>query len=277
MIQKISHNYFPMFSFIILSISVSALAQVPIQSSDENQRLLNEVVDISKDFRNFSNTYYLADHLGRFNPDTGGGTIVYKRYEFATRQAFNNMLGVLEPVKANEFPTGEYAESPELPFEIEFISPRTVRIRTSSRFQVKPDQPSLMFVNGTVSQDRTDWKYEKIQGGHRYAGKFGSVTITINPWRIEFRDAQGQLLTKTNHTSDNSTTYTPILPFSFVRALRIIRQAWTRYSHCYQVRKYSVAVNRLLSSTNAAKKLSCGLTIAMERKMRRCISRFRSS
>jgi len=58
--------------------------------------LLNEVVDISGDFRDFSNTYYLADSLGSFDPETGKGSIVYNRYEYTTRQAFNNMLAVLE-------------------------------------------------------------------------------------------------------------------------------------------------------------------------------------
>ena len=56
-----------------------------------------------------------------------------------------------------------------------------------------------------------------MDGGYRYTGKFGSVTILENPFRIEFRDAQGRLLTETDHASDNTSTFTPILPFSFVR------------------------------------------------------------
>jgi len=43
------------------------------------------------------------------------------------------------------------------------------------------------------------------------------VTIREKPWHIEFRDAQGKLLTKTDHDTDNSTSFTPILPFAFVR------------------------------------------------------------
>ena len=217
MFEKQPGKSFLIAFFLIPFMSICVLAQVPIHSPDENQRLLNEVVDISKDFRNFSNTYYCADHLGEFDPETSSGTLVYRRYEFVTRQAFDNMLGVLTPVAANEFPSQEYAESPELPFSIEFISPRTVRIKTTSRFQVKPDEPSLMLVNGNVSQDRTGWKYEQIRGGHRYTSKFGSVTITTNPWRIEFRDAGGRLLTHTINMRDDSESYTPLVPFCFVR------------------------------------------------------------
>ena len=118
----------------------NVLGQIPIYSPDKNQELLNEPFDISGDFRNFSNTYYLADSLSSFDPKTGKGEVTYRRYEYFTRQAFNNMMGVLRPVEPNEFPTGEYAGSPSLPFSIEFISPRTIRLRASSRFQVKPDQ-----------------------------------------------------------------------------------------------------------------------------------------
>jgi alpha-D-xyloside xylohydrolase len=61
------------------------------------------------------------------------------------------------------------------------------------------------------------WSYEKIPGGHRYSSAAGSVTILENPWHIEFRDAQGRLLTRTNHTSDYQTSLDPALPFSFIR------------------------------------------------------------
>lgn len=202
---------------LIASLGSSLWGQIPMHSPDKNQALLNEPIDISSDFRNFSNIYYVADSLSAFNPKTGTGEITYRRYEYFTRQAFNNMLAVLRPVGPNEFPTGEYAVSPALPFSIEFTSPRTVRIRTCSRFQVKPDRESLMLVNGKAPQDNSVWQYSKIDRGHRYTSPYGSVIIVESPWRIEIRDAEGKLLTHTIHISDGSETFTPLLPFSFVR------------------------------------------------------------
>jgi alpha-D-xyloside xylohydrolase len=196
---------------------VSSAAQVPLYAPDENQRLLNEVVDISKDFRSFTNTYYVADRLVEFDPQTGQGKLRYLRHAYFTRHAFNNTMGALKPVGANEFPPIEYAESPELPFALEFISQRTVRIRAVSRFQVRPEQPSLMLINGTVGQDRSGWTYQKIDGGHRYTSSSGSVTILESPWRITLEDSNGQMLTHTIGMEDTSETYTPVLPFSFVR------------------------------------------------------------
>jgi alpha-D-xyloside xylohydrolase len=192
-------------------------AQIPMYSPDKNQELLNEPFDISGDFRNFSNTYYLADSLSSFDPATGKGEITYKRYQYFTRQAFDNMLAVLKPVVPNEFPTVEYAGSPALPFSIEFISPRTIRIRASSRFQVKPDQESLMLVNGKAPHDNSAWKYSKINGGYSYTSPFGTVVIKTFPWHLEVYDGLGKLLTHTYHNTDGAETFTPILPFSFVR------------------------------------------------------------
>ena len=191
--------------------------QIPMHSPDNSQVLLNEPLDISRDFRDFSNTYYLADSLAAFDPKTGQGELLYRRHEYYTRLAFNNMLAILRPVRPNEFPTAEYAVSPSLPFSVEFVSPRTVRIRASSRFQVKPDQESLMLVNGKAPRDNGSWRFSENSGGFKYTGPYGSVSITKSPWHIEIRDAEGKLLTHTIHNTDASETYTPLLPFSFVR------------------------------------------------------------
>lgn len=177
--------------------------------------LLNEPVDVSGDFRNFANTYYLADELAGFDPTTCSGTVRYQRAEYFTRQAFDNMLAGFKPVDPNEFPSNEYETNPTLPLAIEFVSPRTLRIRMSSGPQVHPNHESLM-LSGPVPNDDS-WEYSKVEGGHRYASGFGSIVLLEKPWRIEIRDAQGRLLTGSNHADDNRTTYTPILPFSFVR------------------------------------------------------------
>ena len=177
--------------------------------------LLNDPVDISGDFRDFSDTYFLADKLADFDPATASGKITYQRSQYFTRQAFDNMLAIIKPVEPNEFPKDEYAANPSLPFSIQFVSPKTIRIRMTSGPQFHKPQEELMLA-GEVPKDNS-WKYEKIKGGHRYTSEFGSVTILEDPWHIEIRDASGKLLTKTDHDLDNGTSFTPIMPFAFVR------------------------------------------------------------
>ncbi len=195
-------------------LSISGYTQI------QGFELQNEPIDISPDFKDFQNTYYLADSLVSFDAETGKGIISYKRYEYGTRMAFNNMLGKLNPVKANEFPGNEYEASPELSFSIEFASPKTVRIKAKSGFVAKEQQQSLMLVNGTSPIDKS-WKYSKTKSGHQYTSEFGKVVINISPWKVFIYNAENKLLTSTLHMDDvELTTYTPVLPFSYVRRAR---------------------------------------------------------
>ena len=198
------------------SAVIAALcAAVSTLAANPQLPLLNDPVDISGDFRDFSDLYYLADRLADFDPATASGKITYQRAQYFTRQAFDNMLAVIKPVGLNEFPEDQYAVNPSLPFSIEFVSPRTLRIRATSGPQVHKQLEELM-LDGPVPKDGS-WKYQKIDGGHRYTSQFGSVSIMENPWRIVIRDASGKLLTQTDHASDNVTSFTPIMPFAFVR------------------------------------------------------------
>jgi alpha-D-xyloside xylohydrolase len=190
-------------------------AALPTFAANPQLPLLNDPVDVSGDFRDLSNFYYLADQLADFDPARRTGKIVWQRAQYAVRHAFNNDLAVVAPAKPNEFPENEYAANPELPFSIEFVSPRTLRIRMTSGPQVHPPQPELMLA-GPVPHDDS-WQYSKIDGGYRYASAFGSITIQENPFHLEIRDASGKLLTKTDHADDNKSSFTPVLPFSFVR------------------------------------------------------------
>ncbi|MGA9777593.1 MAG: hypothetical protein WBS33_04915 [Verrucomicrobiia bacterium] len=57
------------------------LGESPKLAAANPPRLLNDPVDISGDFHNFANLYYLADKLAEFDPATGKGEITYQRAE----------------------------------------------------------------------------------------------------------------------------------------------------------------------------------------------------
>ncbi|GAA6769626.1 hypothetical protein AAGS39_03630 [Flavobacterium sp. CGRL2] len=202
-----------LFSALIFGFIAVPKASAQIQ----NAEVLNAPIDISKDFQNYLNTFYFADELASFDPATGKGTIKYLRYNYKTRQAFNNMMMKPDVEKANEFPTTEYAESPVLPFEIQFVSDRTVRIKTTSGPQFHPQKESLMLVDGVAPNHPELWKYSKIEGGHSYTSKHGRVEILTKPWHVKIYDEKGKMLTSTLHDTDFKNTYTPTLPFSYVR------------------------------------------------------------
>jgi len=72
--------------------------------------------------------------------------------------------------------------STSLPFSIQFVSPRTVRIRVRTGPQVKAEEPSLLVV-GEPPRDNL-WRMARISGGYRYTSAAGSVTILENPSRL---------------------------------------------------------------------------------------------
>jgi alpha-D-xyloside xylohydrolase len=199
----------------ILCFLIVTVLSHSTKAQTEPNGLINAPVDISPDFRNFVNTYFLADSLAGFDPTTVSGTVEWQRNKYGRRMAFNNELGALYPAKNTIFPATEYQENPVLPFSIQFVSPRTIRLRMNTGLVVKDEQDTLMF----VKEPDTDhsWKYQKTKDGYVYTSAFGSVTIQPYPWHIEIKDANGKLLTETFHAQDNNGSYTPILPFSFVQ------------------------------------------------------------
>ncbi|MCF8226046.1 MAG: alpha-xylosidase [Bacteroidales bacterium] len=193
-----------------------AAFNVTVNAQLQGFNIVNEPVDISKDFADFQNTYYVASGLTDFDPASATGKIVYRRYEYSTRMAFNNMLGALREVEQNEFPANEYEASPTLPFALEFISDRTVRIKAKSGFDRYDDERSLMLVDGTV-EPADPWQYSIKDNVHIYSGSEGRIEIQEAPFQICVYDGNNRLLTSTNTMQENSGTYTPVLPFSFVR------------------------------------------------------------
>src|SRR5438034_10418507 len=114
----------------ILGFAVVVLCalQCPAQSP-AIPRMLNQPIDVSVDFADFGNTYFVAGKLAEFDPQTGEGKLNWKRNRLSTNYAFNNMSPRAATAPANIFPANEYEADPTLPFSIEFASPRTIRIR----------------------------------------------------------------------------------------------------------------------------------------------------
>ena len=205
-----------MLSFAGLLSSLLLPGPALAQSANQPPPLLSDLVDVSPDFRDFRNSYYLADSLAGFDPASGQGSLTWQRHQLYPRTAFDNTEAVLRPFDGVVFPDKEYATNPALPFEIQLVSPRTVRLRLRTGPRARPEggvadarprarpRPVLGVTPGSTADTATP-------------APPGSVTILEKPWHVEFRDAAGRLLTRTQHTSDYAATLVPALPFSFVR------------------------------------------------------------
>jgi alpha-D-xyloside xylohydrolase len=94
------------------------------------------------------------------------------------------------------------------------VSPRTVRLRFSTRAVPLSDGQSLMLA-GPVPKDNS-WRVEQNDREIVYTGTHGKVRIIKQPWHIEIYDEHGRLLTRTQNIGDPATFIIPI-PLSFVR------------------------------------------------------------
>ena len=221
-----------MIKRIICGICVicgSLTAEAQIQTNAGVQYLQCMPKDMSTDFSDLSNTYFLADSVVSFDEKKGEGLVQWKRYRMSPRQAFN--LNGYWPVRMQmlDFPDAAYENDPNLKIKIEWISPRTARIRMITT-PIEPkceDLEDVMFCEAfkaTREADQTT-PNPSYSGGEIntsgaavvYKTKYGSVKIQKYPFRIVIKDAKGKVLTQTRHIIDNDSTQIKLLPFSFIK------------------------------------------------------------
>ncbi len=198
----------------------TALTSAQIQTNAGIEYLQAMQKDVSTDFYDLANTYFLADSLVSFDAAGGEGLVQWKRYRMSPRQAFN--LNGYWPVRMQmlDFPDAAYDNDPALKLSIEFISPRTARIRmlTTPVEPTDTDQDDIMFCDEFKAKGKgRPWKVSDDGSTITYQSEYGLIDIQRYPWRIVIRDAGGRILTQTRHIIDNDSTQVKLLPFAFIK------------------------------------------------------------
>ena len=205
---------------IICMLSGSVTMSAQIQTNAGVQYLQCMQKDVSTDFYDLSNTYFMADSLVSFDVAKGEGLVQWKRYRLSPRQAFN--LNGYWPVRMQmlDFPDAAYENDPELKLKVEWVSPRTVRIRmlTSPIEPKAKDADDVMFCEG-FKHRVANCKFATTQTANtiKYSTDYGTIEIQKYPWRIVVKDAKGRVLTQTRHSIDNDSSQVKLLPFSFIK------------------------------------------------------------
>ena len=205
----------------LILISLLMCMVFPIKSEittvNNHPYLLSLPKDMSADFNDLSNTYFLADSLSQFDIQTGKGKILWKRNQLMPRQAFNTNTFLLQPLNSLDFPDTAYPQDPELDFSITPINESTVRIRVHTAPYYDKSDSSIMLVN-TPKENLDGWEVTRESNGDViYASAKGSITIKADPWRIVIKDADGKELTRTRAWQDNDSTQVKVSPFSFIK------------------------------------------------------------
>lgn len=193
---------------------VFCLSFVLCLNKNASAQVLGDPPDVSQDFQNMENVYFVGSKVENFDTKSGSGNLVWDRYLKSTTLSFNKIDVALSKGKGSEFPGTEYDENPSLPFSISFIDSRTVRLRFNSR-SINLDDGNSLMLDGVPKKDNS-WKVTSNENEIVYTSEFGKVKIIKNPWHIEFYDAKGKLLTRTQNINEPKT-YLSTIPFSFVR------------------------------------------------------------
>jgi len=176
---------------------------------------LGDVVDVSREFLSTEHVYFVGQRVTAYEPATGTGTLEWARHRRTLGLSFNKLDLGFGAGESNEFPGTEYDKDPGLPFSLTFVTPRTIRVRISTRSApFREDEESLMLA-GPVPADAS-WTVEASDAAITYSGAHGRVRVIRDPWHLEFYDAAGRLLTRTLHLSDGGSFAQPV-PFSFIR------------------------------------------------------------
>ena len=208
-----------------LAVVAATAMMLPIQTimadtrtNSGNAYLLDQSVDVSRDFSEFTNTYFFVDSLTSFDTKTGKGTVVWKRRQLMPRQAFNANTYLHQPLKSLDFPNTAYPQDPELGFSIEPVNARTLRFRmhTSPVTHEWPDSLSPMLA-GPVAVNAKDWNVTKDGKDIVYSSAYGKLVIKADPWRLIMYDKDGNELTRSRVWSDNDSTQIKVPPFSFIK------------------------------------------------------------
>ena len=183
--------------------------------NDGTSYLMNQPLDMSTDFRDLSNTLCFADHLESFDAKSGEGLVNWKRGHLMPRQAFNTNGAQPRKMRMLDFPFTAYENDPNLKFKIDFVTPRTVRIRMLTT-PVEPKPAASIMLAKEPGRDGS-WKVTETNDKIIYSSDYGTIQINKNPWRIVLKDKAGRILSQTAALSDADSTQVKYTPFCFVK------------------------------------------------------------
>ena len=183
--------------------------------NDGTSYLMNQPLDMSTDFRDLSNTLFFADHLESFDAKSGEGLVNWKRGHLMPRQAFNTNGAQPRKMRMLDLPFTAYENDPNLKFKIDFVTPRTVRIRMLTT-PVEPKPAASIMLAKEPGRDGS-WKVTETNDKIIYSSDYGTIQINKNPWRIVLKDKAGRILSQTAALSDADSTQVKYTPFCFVK------------------------------------------------------------
>lgn len=179
--------------------------------------VLNAPIDASNEFTRNDSVYFNSTRLAMVDAQGLSGEIEWKRYGRKLRTSFNQVHFPFEQTIAWEFPP-DYGEDKFTPFDVSFVSPRTIRIRIAvgSRPLEQPQNESSLMLQH-VGTDGS-WETVKDERSTVCRSDHGTFVLHHDPVQFQLLNSRGELLTESLHIHNTrSLLNCAPIPFSFVR------------------------------------------------------------
>ena len=94
----------------------------------------NEPVDVSEEFSRQENHFFVGEKVEEFDPEGASGRLYWKSLSLKQRVSYHQITTQFEDYKVwEDLPSGGYEDDRALPFDLSFVTPRTVRLRLAAR------------------------------------------------------------------------------------------------------------------------------------------------
>lgn len=194
---------------------------------DIKRMVLNQAPDVGLDFKEYDNTYFNMSELTELNGNHG--KLKWNRYNRKYRMSFNCLTAPFETSDSWEFPN-EYEKDEIGEFQIDFVTPRTIRIRMDAKHSPLKNEPDLMIPHGVPTD--ASWKRSEGTNTVIFKGDLYNVILNKKPFNIEIQDKTGRVILSSYNMADNKSLDNSYpIPFSYVRRAEDLKRRMAATFH----------------------------------------------
>jgi alpha-D-xyloside xylohydrolase len=176
---------------------------------------LNQPVDISEDFHDLENEYFIPALISKFEIGKGNGSVEWHLHRYEFDWYFNKIDKHLQLQNDKGAPFQDYDTHPKCDFSISFVSPKTVRLQMKTTTAAQREQPSLMLA-GELPEDNS-WSANETENEIIYESESGKLILDKKSFSIQLDDANNKKLLNTMGAAELKAMHSKAMPFCFLK------------------------------------------------------------
>lgn len=178
-------------------------------------KFLNNAIDISNDFQQLENEYFIPSSCTTFDEGQGNGKISWQLHRYVMDWFFNKLDKHLQLQTEKGAPFQDYDLHPECDFSLSFITQRTFRLRMKTTTTRQVEQDSLM-LQGPVPEDKS-WNTEVEEEAVKFKSNHATVVLDKEDFSLQLFDVDEKLLTRTQSVKELKAMHSKAMPFCFMK------------------------------------------------------------